>query len=133
MTLTPTRLPVGTRLLAGTKVTLIHTSGARYPVTVHADWTVGDRKIVVAYDLADADGRRPWWATGHDADLAIVSLDAYTIEVGDGPACPPAGELADAVARACATVEGDSNDDEIDALWDALHLALTRWPEVPVQ
>jgi hypothetical protein len=39
-------------------------------------------------------------------------------------------ELRLAVGRALRMAEGDSNDDEIEALQDALELALARWPEV---
>jgi hypothetical protein len=39
-------------------------------------------------------------------------------------------ELRRALAEADRAAEGDSNDGEIEALRDALDLALARWPEV---
>ena len=39
-------------------------------------------------------------------------------------------EMQQAVRRAARAAEENSNDDEIDALWTALHLALGRWPEI---
>lgn len=38
--------------------------------------------------------------------------------------------VRDALAHVERAALGDSNDDELDALRDALELALTRWPEI---
>jgi hypothetical protein len=38
--------------------------------------------------------------------------------------------VRNALAHLERTTYGDSNDDELDALRDALELALTRWPEI---
>ena len=40
-----------------------------------------------------------------------------------------AAELRDALDAVAAAADGDSNDDEIDALRNALDLALRRWPD----
>lgn len=39
-------------------------------------------------------------------------------------------EMAEAIDAVQRAASGDSNDDEIDALQQALELAMTRWPEL---
>jgi uncharacterized membrane protein len=41
-----------------------------------------------------------------------------------------AAELRDALDAVATAADGDSNDAEIDALRNALDLALRRWPEL---
>lgn len=41
-----------------------------------------------------------------------------------------AAEMSDALDAAATAAHGDSNDDEFAALYNALELALRRWPEV---
>lgn len=70
-----------------------------------------------------------WMADGSAVAARRVSIHAHLQGI-ESSEILAVNELEHAVHRVAAAAAGDSNDEEIEALQNALDLALRRWPEI---
>ena len=76
------------------------------------------------------DDKGAWQATTRAGDVYLITEENGVIVVRPEAGAGAEQELQEAVDQAAMGAYGDSNDTEIEALGDALELALTRWPSV---